>query len=185
MQKIITQTLLAVVMVALVVPESIAKRLGGGRSFGRSSQMSRQRAAPPAIARSRPAPTPVRPGIAPRPQQNAARPPFTPGGAGWAQRRSGSGLGGVLGGTLLGLGLGSVLSSGHAQDAANQEAARAEAARQEAAAQEQARLDAQRQDAASGTNGQGASGQGASGQGATGSGGDETPGNPPPASGNW
>ena len=161
-------------MLALAVPESSAKRLGGGRSVGRQSQASRQRASPPpAVARARPAP--VRPGIAPQPRQNAARPPFSPGARGWAQRRPGSGLSGVLGGTLLGLGLGSILSSGHAQDAVNQEAARAEAARQEAAAQEASGPEAQEQESDSGANG----------QGATGSGGDEPAASPPPASGNW
>lgn len=178
MQTLITRTFLAVVMLALVVPESVAKRLGGGsRSFGRQTQMSRQRVAPPpAVPRARPAPpAQARPGIAPVPQQNAARPPFAPGAAARTQQRQGSGLGGLVGGTLLGLGLGSVLSPGHAQDAASQEAARAEAARQEAAAQEKARLDAQGQESASG----------ASGQGATGSGSGAPSAGPPPASGNW
>ena len=179
MQTLITRTCLAVVMLALVVPESIAKRLGGGsRSFGRQTQMSRQRVAPPpAVPRARPAPPPTqaRPGIAPVPQRNAARPPYAPGAAARTQQRQGSALGGLLGGTLLGLGLGSVLSPGHAQDAASQEAARAEAARQEAAAQEKARLDAQGQEPASG----------ASGQGATGAGSGASADSPPPASGNW
>jgi hypothetical protein len=184
MRKLLTRSFLAVVMLALAVPESSAKRLGGGRSVGRQSQASRQRAAPPpAVARARPAP--VRPGIAPQPRQNAARPPFSPGARGWAQRRPGSGLSGVLGGTLLGLGLGSILSSGHAQDAVNQEAARAEAARQEAARAEAARQEAAAQEASGPEAQEQESGSGANGQGATGSGGDEPAASPPPASGNW
>lgn len=153
MQKLTAKLLLTLVACALVVPESDAKRLGGGRSVGRQAQVPRQRAAPPPpVVRPRPAAPPV---AQPRP----APPPYA--GPAQAQRRSG----GMFGGALLGLGLGSVLGSSHAQAAAEQEAARQEAARLEAQKRQQ-------EEAA-----------GASVQGAAAAGSGEQPA--PPASGNW
>lgn len=169
MQKFTAKLMLALVACTLVIPESYAKRLGGGRSVGRQAQATRQRAAPPpTVVRPRPAP----PVAQPRP----ARPPYAGPAPAQVQRRPGSPLGGMFGGALLGLGLGSVLGSSHAQAAAEQEAAQQEAARQEAARQEAERQEAQRlqQDEAAG----------ASGQGATSSAPGETPA-APAASGNW
>ncbi|MFS0758215.1 hypothetical protein ABC383_26470 [Noviherbaspirillum sp. 1P10PC] len=133
MQKLTAKLLLTLVACALVVPESYAKRLGGGRSVGRQSQVARQRAAPPPpLVRPRPAP-PVAPPVA---QPRVVRPPYIGPAPAQVQRRSGSSLGGMFSGALLGLGLGSVLGSSHAQAAAEQEAARQEAERQEAERQD-------------------------------------------------
>jgi hypothetical protein len=167
MQKVTAKLLLTLVACTLVVPESYAKRLGGGRSVGRQAQVARQRAAPPpTVVRPRPAP----PVAQPRP----VRPPYVGPAPAQVQRRPGSPLGGMFGGALLGLGLGSVLGSSHAQAAAEQEAARQEAARQEAA-----RLEAEKrqQEEAAGGNA----------QGATSAAPGETPAAPaaPSASGNW
>jgi hypothetical protein len=171
MQKLSAKLLLTLIACTLVVPESYAKRLGGGRSVGRQAQVTRQRAAPPpTVVRPRPAP-PVAPPVA---QPRPVRPPYVGSAPAQVQRRPGSSLGGMFGGALLGLGLGSVLGSSHAQAAAEQEAARQEAARQETA-----RLEAekrQQQEAA-----------GASAQGGTSAAPGETPATPaaPSASGNW
>ncbi|MBV0882043.1 hypothetical protein KTQ42_22450 [Noviherbaspirillum sp. L7-7A] len=167
MQKLTAKLFLTLVACTLVVPESYAKRLGGGRSVGRQAQVTRQRAAPPpSVVRPRPAP----PVAQPRP----VRPPYVGGAPAQVQRRPGSPLGGMFGGALLGLGLGSVLGSSHAQAAAEQEAARQEAARQEAA-----RLEAEKR--------QQEEAAGGSPQGATSAASGETPATPaaPSTSGNW
>jgi hypothetical protein len=172
MQKLTAKLLLTLVACTLVVPESYAKRLGGGRSVGRQAQVARQRAAPPpTVVRPRPAP--------PVAQPRVVRPPYVGPAPAQVQRRPGSSLGGMFGGALLGLGLGSVLGSSHAQAAAEQEAARQEAARQEAARQESARLEAEKR--------QQEETAGASTQGATSAAPGETPAAPaaPSASGNW
>jgi hypothetical protein len=164
MQKLTAKLLLTLVACTLVVPESYAKRLGGGRSVGRQAQAARQRTAPPPVIRPRPA-TPVVPPVA---QPRVVRPPYAGPAPAQVQRRSGSPLGGMFGGALLGLGLGSVLGSSHAQAAAEQEAQRQESARLEAEKRQQ-------QEAA------GASTQGAA---SAGSGGTPEP-VAPSASGNW
>jgi hypothetical protein len=166
MQKLTAKLLLTLVACTLVVPESYAKRLGGGRSVGRQAQVARQRAAPPTVVRPRPAP--------PVAQPRVVRPPYVGPAPAQVQRRPGSSLGGMFGGALLGLGLGSVLGSSHAQAAAEQEAARQEAARQERARQEAEKR--QQEEAA-----------GASAQGATSAAPGEAPAEPvaPSASGNW
>jgi hypothetical protein len=95
----------------VAVPESSAKRTGGGRSVGRQSS---------AAARSRPAlpPSSLPPRVSPAPVQrtppgtppNAARqnlPPDAPERT--IPRQASSPWGGFLGGALLGLGLGSLL----------------------------------------------------------------------------
>ena len=170
MQKLTAKLLLTLVACTLVVPESYAKRLGGGRSVGRQAQVARQRTAPP-VLRSRPAP--------PVAQPRVVRPPYVGPAPAQVQRRPGSPLGGMFGGALLGLGLGSVLGSSHAQAAAEQEAARQEAARQQAARQESARQEAEKR--------QQEQAAGASAQGDTSAGAGETPSAPaaPSASGNW
>lgn len=165
MQKLTAKLLLTLVACTLVVPESYAKRLGGGRSVGRQAQAARQRVAPPPpLVRQRPAP-PVAPPVA---QPRVVRPPYVGPAPAQVQRRSGSPLGGMFGGALLGLGLGSVLGSSHAQAAAEQEAQRQESARLEAEKRQQ-------EEAA-----------GASDQGAVSAGSDDTT-QPaaPSASGNW
>jgi hypothetical protein len=103
------QILLCLVALALVVPESYAKRLGGGRSVGRQS-MSRQYAAPsPAPQRPSYAPPPARtqPDYA-RQQQAPARAPTQSSGV----------VPGMIGGALLGMGVGSMMSRDRPADPA-------------------------------------------------------------------
>ena len=127
MRTAVTKAVLASLMVVMVVPESYAKRLGGGRSLGRQTQMSRQRAAPPAprprytppdVARTAPVapralPTPVP--VPVRPQPNLAGPRVYPGTT--IPRQASSPWRGMLGGVLVGLGLGSLMSSSTAHEA--------------------------------------------------------------------
>ena len=92
MKKFFASTMIALTLVSTVA-EVVAKPLGGGRSIGRQSQsVTRQQAAPAAPMQRQqaaPAPAPVAPAAVPKP---ASR---------WK---------GMLGGALLGLGLGAMLS---------------------------------------------------------------------------
>nr|WP_314629337.1 hypothetical protein [uncultured Noviherbaspirillum sp.] len=79
-----------------------AKRLGGGGSSGR--QAGRMVAPPSAPMRQAPAPSaPMRQQAQPAPAYPAPAP---------AQQQARSGMGGMLGGALLGLGVGSMMGNG-------------------------------------------------------------------------
>lgn len=130
MHTFIAKILLFLVVVTLAVPESYAKRLGSGRSAGRqSSQVMRQRAAPPqrqpAVpppqARQQAAPAQPNPGMAQQtlPPVNPAQP---------IRKQASSPWGGMLGGALLGLGLGSLISSGNRNDNASEQNAASQSA---------------------------------------------------------
>jgi hypothetical protein len=142
MKKRALQVGLVLLTLTLVVPESYAKRLGGGRSSGRQSQMSRQRMVPPPTIKRPPPPAPpyARPGPGPRVAPYATRPGY---GGQQIPQQTGSRWGGMIGSALLGLGLGSLMSNSHAHE----EAQRLEAARQEGIRQEAARQEAVRQNA--------------------------------------
>lgn len=86
-----------------------AKRLGSGGSYGR--QGGRMAAPPAAPVRQAPAPAPAAPM-----RQQAQPAPASPGPAPVPQQAR-SGMGGMVGGALLGLGVGSML--GHGANAAN------------------------------------------------------------------
>jgi predicted lipid-binding transport protein (Tim44 family) len=93
MKKFLITLMVAVSALSVVVSEAQAKRLGGGGSFGKQSQsVSRQSTAP---TQSQAAPTTAKP-AAPAPA-----PAATPKPSMWK---------GILGGALLGLGLGALLS---------------------------------------------------------------------------
>ncbi|RJG04685.1 Tim44 domain-containing protein [Noviherbaspirillum cavernae] len=97
MKKFLVAMMMTVSALSLVVTEAQAKRVGGGGSFGKQSQnVSRQGAAPMQQNRAAPAQQSAAPAAAP-----AAAKPASP----WKSM-----LGGVLGGALLGLGLGALLS---------------------------------------------------------------------------
>ena len=84
-----------------------AKRLGGGGSYGR--QAGRMAAPPSAPMRQAPAPAaPMRQQAQPAPAYPTPAP---------APQQARSGMGGMVGGALLGLGVGSML--GHGANAAN------------------------------------------------------------------
>ncbi|TFW30789.1 Tim44 domain-containing protein [Massilia horti] len=98
MKKFLVGMMLAVTALSLVT-EAIARPMGGGRSFGRQSQSVRQM--------SKPAPAP-----APAQQQSQMQRQATPGQAAPAPmpQQKPSMWKGMLGGALLGLGLGALLS---------------------------------------------------------------------------
>ena len=93
MKKYLVMMMLVASALSMVAVEADAKRLGGGGSFGRQSQ---------GVSRS----VPASPGA---PMQQAAPRPATPPAAAPATRPA-SPWKGMLGGALLGLGLGSLLS---------------------------------------------------------------------------
>ncbi len=88
MKKFWTALMIAVLGVTVAVSSAEAKRLGGGGSFGKSS---------PTFSRPAPMQNTNQAANAPRPAQPAAPAPASP----WK---------GILGGALLGLGLGALLS---------------------------------------------------------------------------
>ena len=94
MKKFLVTLMVAVSALSVVVSEAQAKRMGGGGSFGKQSQsVSRQQAAPMQNQQAAPA--------AAKPAAPAAAP---------AQPAKPSMWKGILGGALLGLGLGALLS---------------------------------------------------------------------------
>ena len=111
MHRALAKNMIFLIALSLVVPESYARRLGGGRSAGRQAPISRQ-----STTGSQPLPArpnaPLPPAAPPlRSQPDLARPapvrPMPP-----APAQAAGPWGGMLGGALLGLGLGSLLSSG-------------------------------------------------------------------------
>lgn len=112
MHSLIARTLLFLVVFTLVVPESYAKRAGSGRSGGRQSSALRHKPAVPPASSAAPTPTPA---PIQRAQPDAPPAPAAPAAPAAPQqtlpRQAGSPWGGMLGGALLGLGLGSLMSS--------------------------------------------------------------------------
>ena len=97
MKKYLLTLALAFGAGTLVIADAEARRLGGGASFGRQSQnVTRQ--APPARQ-------------ATPPSQQQAAPAAAPAAAGAAGAKAASPWRGMLGGALLGLGLGALLTS--------------------------------------------------------------------------
>lgn len=92
MKKYLVMLMLVASTLSMVAVDAQAKRMGGGSSFGRQSQ---------SIGRSSPSPS--------APMQQAAPRPATPPAAAPATRPA-SPWRGMLGGALLGLGLGAMLS---------------------------------------------------------------------------
>jgi hypothetical protein len=191
MQIQAAKVFLAILMFTLAVPESEARRLGSGRSVGRQSQLKRQRfAPPPASVRPQPVPPLARPSPRPLGQPNLAQrraTPIYPRGAIPGQAGS-SPFRGMLSGVLIGLGLGSILSSGHAQPPVSHEADIQETVRQEVARQEMEKKEAAGkastvEEAASSEAATESAGESAIGTTASGSG--EPAEHASPASGNW
>jgi hypothetical protein len=129
MKHSIARILLLLTALSLAVPESYAKRMGGGRSVGRQAPITRQRAAPPLPPRQQSLPAQSNSVPPPRSQPDLARqslPPARPERSQW---------GSMLGGALVGLGLGSLLSSGNSNaNPANQNPANPDAASQSSGA---------------------------------------------------
>jgi len=88
MKKLLLGLMVALTTLTMVLPEAEARRMGGGRSFGKQSQNL-----------NRPAPT-----------QNSAAKPAAPGNAQATPPKPATPWKNILGGALLGLGLGALLS---------------------------------------------------------------------------
>jgi predicted lipid-binding transport protein (Tim44 family) len=98
MKRLLIALLIAVTTFAAMAPTADARRLGGGGSFGKQSSYSRQNSATP---------VPSQPGYtAPRP----ATPAATPGSAPVPPAAPASPWRGIVGGALVGLGLGALMS---------------------------------------------------------------------------
>lgn len=97
MKKFLISTMLAMTALTMVA-DALARPMGGGRSFGRQSQAVRQ-APPPAPAQNMQRQTP-----------NQATPAAGAAGAAGAAAKKPSMMRNILGGALLGLGLGMLLS---------------------------------------------------------------------------
>jgi predicted lipid-binding transport protein (Tim44 family) len=95
MKRLLIALLIAVTTFAAMMPTAEARRLGGGGSFGKQSSYSRQNSA-----------TPTPSYAAPRPA--APAPTAAPGGA--VPPKPASPWRGIVGGALLGLGLGALMS---------------------------------------------------------------------------
>jgi predicted lipid-binding transport protein (Tim44 family) len=95
MKKYLVALMVAVSAATVVIPEADAKRMGGGSSVGRQSQGMSRQATPPAPANQPSAANQARPG------NQATAPATAPRPSMWR---------GLLGGALLGLGLGALLS---------------------------------------------------------------------------
>jgi hypothetical protein len=115
MKRIFAVLLLALTTLCLLAPGAEARRLGSGGSYGRQSS----RVTPP-MRQAQPLPSPA-PGYSPSPAPapSYARPAPAPAPAApypqpVPQAARPSGMGGMLGGALLGLGLGSMLGHGAA-----------------------------------------------------------------------
>jgi hypothetical protein len=125
MKNFTVRLLLAFIAFAVAIPESEARRMGGGRSSGRQSSSIARQARPPTAPVQRSDPAMARTPIAPaqRPDPGLARgpapAPLPPTAPQRAPARQGSAWGGMLGGALLGLGLGSLMSHGNDRNAAN------------------------------------------------------------------
>ena len=118
MRRPLANIVLCFLALTVAVPESYARRLGAGRTIGRQAPAYRQRSAPSYQAPPRqvaPPPAYVPP---PRPIPDVARRPL-PVNPNYARQGGSSPWGGMLGGALVGLGLGSLLGS-HERNANNQ-----------------------------------------------------------------
>jgi predicted lipid-binding transport protein (Tim44 family) len=98
MKRLLIALLIAVTTLAATLPTAEARRLGGGGSFGKQSSYSRQNSATPTPMPSQPSNAATRP-AAPAAAPGTAIPP-----------KPASPLRNMLGGALLGLGLGALLS---------------------------------------------------------------------------
>lgn len=93
MKKVLIAAMLALASLSVVVSDADAKRLGSGGTFGKQSQSLSRPAPAPAAPTQAAKPAPAAPAAAPMP---APKPPSP-----WR---------GILGGALLGLGLGALMS---------------------------------------------------------------------------
>lgn len=131
MQKTIVKFVLPLLMLSVAIPESEAKRMGGGRSSGRQVQGVRKAPPPQAVRPAQPQrsqqaqPTQTPPARPATPDGRVVRPQVPPASAPTRTlpREAASPWGGMLGGALLGLGLGSLMSrDGNAASQQNPEA---------------------------------------------------------------
>ena len=100
MKKLLTSLLMMASVLSVMAPEAQAKRLGGGSSIGKQSNTVSRQASPPS-----PSPSPSQNQAA-----NAAKPATPPAAPPAVPPKPASPWKGILGGALLGLGLGALLS---------------------------------------------------------------------------
>lgn len=130
MSRNLAKLMVVLLTLSVAIPESQAKRMGGGRSSARQAPIARQRSTPPQPPRSTQAvpppgpsappqsrPAPVEP-IASRPATPVTPQPLPPQRT--LPQQAASPWGGMLGGALIGLGLGSLISRGNDGNSANQ-----------------------------------------------------------------
>lgn len=127
----IAKLMVLLLTLSVAIPESEAKRMGSGRSSGRQAPIARQQSMPPQPPRAAQAvpprppsappqarPSPVDP-MASRPAAPATPQPLPPQRT--LPREAASPWGGMLGGALIGLGLGSLISRGNSDNVVNQD----------------------------------------------------------------
>ena len=102
MKRLLIALLIAASSASMVISDAQAKRLGGGGSFGRQSSGISRQATPPA--------PPSNPSQAGHNANQAANPAKSPTNPGAAAARPAGPWRNILGGALLGLGLGALLS---------------------------------------------------------------------------
>jgi hypothetical protein len=111
MRRPLANIVICILALSVAIPESYARRLGGGRSVGRQTPAYRQRSAPTYQAPPRqaaPVPPPAYAPVRPVPDLARRSLPVQPN---YARQGGSTPWGGMLGGALVGLGLGSLLSS--------------------------------------------------------------------------
>ncbi len=111
MRRPFANLVVCLLTLCIAIPESAARRLGGGGSVGRQAPMYRQRSTPAYQPRQ---PVPAAPAYVPRQAPEPVRqsaPVPAPAPPNLARQGSGVPWGGMLGGALVGLGLGSLMSS--------------------------------------------------------------------------
>lgn len=107
MKRFFLTVLMALIGWSLLATTVEAKRMGGGGSYGR--QAGRMSAPPAAPMRQSPA----------APMRQAQPPPAMPASPAPAPQQARSGMGGMVGGALLGLGVGSMMNHGANANNAN------------------------------------------------------------------
>jgi hypothetical protein len=184
MQYSYSKTFLAVLAFTLLIPESSAKRLGSDGSVGQQLHVRQDQVAPPVTLESLQQITPLRqPSLEYLAPPGAVRPPLLAPFPALAQDQAGNLRKDTLDGTVIGFGLGSIMSSGTAQQAVNQEGQREESAKQENARKKATTKEPPSQESASKQSSTETSGE--SGKGVTASGAGASPKPSRPASDNW
>jgi hypothetical protein len=184
MQNSSAKTLLAVLAFTLLNLESSAERLGTDGSVGQELHVGRDGVALPVTLERLQELSPLpRPSLGYLLPPGAVRLPFVSPFPALAQDQTSNLRKDTLNGTVIGFGLGSIMSSGSAQEAVNQEGRREESVKQEKARKKATTKESLGQESASKQSSAETSGE--SGKGVTASGAGAYPTPSRPASDNW